>query len=241
MKTLKNYWFLQDPIDIEHKFYVLMDFLQSVENDMEEKRYDEQVQKIRRIHEDLKIFKSDRSLSNRTLGTMTKEEIDQFEELQGAIQKKESEVVALVDNSIGIMETFLQKINPVIDAINQSIRIYTNDDIDKFKDQGFLVLRIPSKRKIKIYSWMFSFIKVRKKDQIGISITELLDPLPKYTKSDKKIIHFFGEEIKVYNPEIDSFIFADLVLDKDAPSIGFDLMKERGIQFIVESYKKYLS
>ena len=241
MKVLKNYWFLQDPIDVEHKFYVLMDFLQSVEKDLNDKKYNEQIQKIRRIHDDLKTFKDKKNLSDRTLVTMTQTDLDQLKTFQELVIDKEDELKVLIDNSIDILDGFLSKINPLLQEINDSIRVHSYDEAKTFKDQGFLVLRIPNKRKFKIYSWMFSFVKVKQKDQIGILITELLDPLPKYSISDKKIMKFFQSEIKIYNPSLDSFIFADLDKSKKESEVGFDLMKERGIQFIVESYQKFLS
>jgi len=241
MKVLKNYWFLQDPIDVEHKFYVLMDFLQSVEKDLNDKKYNEQIQKIRRIHDDLKTFKDKKNLSDRTLVTMTQTDLEQLKTFQELVIDKEDELKVLIDNSIGILDGFLSKINPLLQEINDSIKVHSYDEAKTFKDQGFLVLRIPNKRKFKIYSWMFSFVKVKQKDQIGILITELLDPLPKYSISDKKIMKFFQSEIKIYNPSLDSFIFADLDKSKKETEVGFDLMKERGIQFIVESYQKFLS
>jgi len=241
MKVLKNYWFLQDPIDVEHKFYVLMDFLQSVEKDLSDKKYNEQIQKIRRIHDDLKTFKDKKNLSDRTLVTMTQTDLEQLKTFQDQVTDKEDELKVLIDNSIGILDGFLSKINPLLQEINDSIKVHSYDEAKTFKDQGFLVLRIPNKRIFKIYSWMFSFVKVKQKDQIGILITELLDPLPKYSISDKKIMKFFQSEIKIYNPSLDSFIFADLDKSKKETEVGFDLMKERGIQFIVESYQKFLS
>jgi hypothetical protein len=50
MKNLQPYWFLQEPIDAEHKYYILMDFLQSVETDLGKKKYSEQIQKITRVY-----------------------------------------------------------------------------------------------------------------------------------------------------------------------------------------------
>lgn len=241
MKGLKNYWFLQEPIDVEHKFYILMDFIQSVEKDITEKKYNEQIQKIRRIHEDLRSFKDRKILSDKTLTTMTQGDLDLLHDIQKNVSDKETELGILIENSLEILDGFLTKLDPLIKEINESIRVYHYGAEEGFKDQGFLILRIPKKRKMKVYSWMFSFVKVKQKDQIGILITELLDPLPKYSSSDKKILEFFSDEIKIFNPAVDSFIFSDADPSKNDTEIGFELIKERGIEFIVDSYKKYLS
>lgn len=240
MKILKNYWFLQDPVDVEHKFYVLMDFLQSVEEDMSFKKYNEQIQKVRRISEDLKSFNTARSLSDKTLITMTKKELDKFKDLQDNLIDREKDLNDVIESSLGIISNFLEKIDPIIQEINKAINVYTFEPQKSFNDQGFLILRIPGEKKMKIYSWMFSFVKVKKKDQIGILLTELLEPLPKYTTSDKKIVSFFKDGIKVLSPETYTFVFADLDSSRQDEEIGFDLIKDKGIDFIVKSYKDFL-
>ena len=241
MKNLKNYWFLQDPIDVEHKFYVLMDFLQSVEDDIKERNYNDPIQKIRRIYEDLKSFRDNHDLSAKTLASMSQSDIDSLKEAQEKADTKAEELKILIENSINIMDEFMVKIDPIITQINDSMEVYEVEDAKSFKDQGFLVLRQHKTKKIKIYSWMFSFVQIKKKDQIGILITELLDPLPKFSKVDKKIITFFQEEIKVSNPVTDAFVFVDMDGNKNDLEIGFDLMKDKGVKFIVDTYRGFFS
>jgi hypothetical protein len=241
MKSLKNYWFLQEPIDVEHKFYVLMDFLQSVEEDINHEKYNEPIQKVRRIYEDLKSFKDNHDLSTKTLATMPPSDLDVLKEIQRNTENRADEIENLIDNSLTVMDGFMTKINPIIEKINESISVYEMDGVKDFKDQGFMVLRQHKSKKIKVYSWMFSFVQVKKKDQIGILITELLDPLPKFSKVDKKIVSFFRDEIKVSNPVTDAFVFVDMDGNKKDLDISFDLMKDKGVKFIVDSYRGFFS
>lgn len=240
LKELKPYWFLQEPVDVEHKFYVLMDFLQSVDQDLSQKKYNEQIQKVRRIYDDLKSFKEKNSITNKSMMSMTKREIEIMRLLEESKDKQIDELEALVDNSIDTLEKFVERISPIIKEINESITVKLWAEDVLYKDNGFLVLRIPKSRKIRVYSWMFSIIRVENIDQIGLLLTEVLGPLPQFSKSDEKIVKFINSEIKKLNEIHDAVIFADLDISKGIKEVGFDLLKEKGIDFIVKSYREYL-
>lgn len=240
LKELKPYWFLQEPVDVEHKFYVLMDFLQSVDKDLSQKKYKDQIQKVRRIYDDLKSFKEKNSITSKSMMSMTKREIEIMQDLKENKEKQIDELEALVDNSIDTLEKFVESISPIIKEINESIEVKLWAEDVLYKDNGFLVLRIPKSKKLKLYSWMFSIIRVENIDQIGLLLTEVLDPLPNFTKSDEKIVEFINLEIKKLNEIHDAVVFADLDSSKGIKEVGFELLKERGIEFIVNSYREYL-
>jgi hypothetical protein len=94
---------------------------------------------------------------------------------------------------------------------------------------------------MKIYSWLFSIIKVDEVEQVGLLLSELMDPLPEYTKSDRKIYKFFEREIKNFSKYTDCFIIVDLQKAKGEDEISFELMKDKSIEFIVNNYRDYLS
>jgi hypothetical protein len=96
-------------------------------------------------------------------------------------------------------------------------------------------------KKMKIYSWAFSIIKVDDIDQVGLLLSELLDPIPVYTKSDKKIYDFFNKEIKIFSKNAHCFIVVDLEKTKGEEEISFDIIKDKSIEFIVNNYREYLS
>jgi hypothetical protein len=68
-----------------------------------------------------------------------------------------------------------------------------------------------------------------------------MDPLPEYTKSDKKIYNFFEKEIKNFSKYTDCFIIVDLEKTKGEDEIPFELIKDKSIEFIVNNYRDYLS
>lgn len=240
MKSLHPYWFLQSPIDMEHKYYVLMDFLQSVESDLDQKKYSDQIQKINRIYNDLKSFQKFKKLSDRTIRTMTQDEIEKTRDLTIGLSENE-EVEYILDNSLGVLEKFISKINPYIEEIEKSIEFKIHNDKQLSSDRGYVIIRNNKNKKIKIYSWLFSIISVDETEQVGLLISELLDPAPVYTKSDKKILDFVKKEVKNFNRYSNCFVIVDLEKSKGEDEISFDLIKERSIEFIVNNYRDYLS
>jgi hypothetical protein len=240
MKSLQPYWFLQTPVDAEHKYYVLMDFLQSVEIDLGQKKYSEQIQKITRIYNDIKNFQKTSRLSDKTLRSMTQNEIDRINELT-VLNKNDKEVDYILEGSLEVLDGFLNKINPYLKEIEKSIKFKIHNDDIFTKDKGFVVMRNNKDKKMKIYSWAFSIIKVDDIDQVGLLLSELLDPIPVYTKSDKKIYDFFNKEIKIFSKNAHCFIVVDLEKTKGEEEISFDIIKDKSIEFIVNNYREYLS
>jgi hypothetical protein len=240
MKNLQPYWFLQDPIDAEHKYYILMDFLQSVETDMGKKKYSEQIQKITRVYNDIKNFQKFNRLSDRTVKNMTNDEIEKAHELITLVDGNE-EIELILNGTLEVLENFMQKINPYLEEIEKSIAFKIHNEDYFSKDRGYIVMRNNKNKKMKIYSWLFSIIKVDETEQVGLLLSELMDPLPDYTKSDKKIYGFFEKEIKNFSKYTDCFIIADLEKSKGEDEISFELIKDKSIEFIVNNYRDYLS
>ena len=240
MKSLQPYWFLQNPVDAEHKYYVLMDFLQSVEADLGQKKYSEQIQKITRIYNDIKNFQKTNRLSDKTLRSMTQNEIDRINELT-LLNRNDKEVDYILEGSLEVLERFINKINPYLEEIEKSIKFKIHNDDVFTKDRGFIIMRNNKDKKMKIYSWVFSIIKVDDIDQVGLLLSELLDPVPVYTKSDKKIYDFFNKEIKMFSKNAHCFIVVDLEKSKGEDEISFDIIKDKSIEFIVNNYREYLS
>jgi hypothetical protein len=240
MKDLSPYWFLKEPVDVEHKYYVLMDFLQSVEEDLAEKKYCDPIQKITRIYNDLKSFDRTERLSDRTIRNLTREEVETVKDMTEKIRDKD-EVEEIVKNSIERIDLFLTKITPYLREIEESISFSIFNERIFCKDRGYIVIRNNKDKKMRIYSWSFSIVKVDDVDQVGLLLSELIEPLPPYSKSSKKIYDFFNKEIKNFSKYSDCFIIADVEKSKSEKEISFELIKERSIEFIVDNYRKYIS
>lgn len=240
MKNISPYWFMLNPIDTEHKYYVLMDFLQSLERDLKDKKYSTQIQKLNRVYNDLKNFQKFNKLSDRTVKSLNEGEITKIKELT-EIALETPEIKNIIDNSLDNLDQFIDKMAPYMEDIDKSLNFRIMNEDCLRKDRGYIIMRNNRDKKIKIYSWSFSIVKVDETEQVGLLLSELLEPLPPYTRSDKKIYDFFGKEIKNFSKKSDCFILVDLEKNKGEDDISFELIKEKSIDFIVDNYKKYLS
>lgn len=241
MKNLSPYWFLKDPIDTEHKYYILMDFLQSVEKDLDERKYSEQIQKITRVYNDLKSFSKSNRLTDKTNKNLSEEELETIKEII-SVEDREIAIKEIVESSVGILENFITKVTPYLEEIERSLTFKILNERISTRDRGYITIRNNKDKKLKIYSWAFSIVKIEDSEQVvGLLLSELLDPLPAYTKSDRKIYDFFNKEIRDFSKKSDCFILVDIEKNKGEDEISFELIKERSIDFIVNTYKKYLS
>lgn len=241
MKQLSPYWFLKDPIDSEHKYYILMDFLQSVEKDLDERKYSEPIQKLTRVYNDLKSFSKSNKFTDKTVKNLSQKDLEIIKEISN-MEVHESTIKEILDSSLEIVETFITKVTPYLEEIEKSLSFKILNETIPTRDRGYVTIRNNKDKKLKIYSWAFSIVKIEDSEQVvGLLLSELLDPLPDYTKSDKKIYDFFNKEIKNFSKKSDCFILVDIEKTKGEDEISFDLIKERSIDFIVNNYKKYLS
>ena len=56
MKNLKPYWFLESPIDTEHKYYMLMAFLVNLKKSFQTKQFVKKFKELLTIKRDLESF-----------------------------------------------------------------------------------------------------------------------------------------------------------------------------------------
>jgi len=110
MKDLKPTWFLQDPIDSEHKQYVLLDFLKSVNED---------IKKDNIYHPIKKIFSAIKEI------TMMKKIMDGGEFDIDVLNKREKIILSYYENLIIDQEEF-DEIKRIIDISLASLYRYAD-------------------------------------------------------------------------------------------------------------------
>jgi hypothetical protein len=194
MKSLKPYWFLEKPIDKEHKFYILMDYLQSIEDDFNIKEYVKPLTNILRIQKDLWSFKNKGTLSVRSNSNLTKTELEKtnafIEEFNRA---KEGDDV--IETSLSTIEEFLGKHDEIIREYDRLVDVTYSSSINQTWDRGFLVIRKAKDKSIRIFSWHFSIIKIDGNENVALLMTELLEPICDFTEDNKEVKKFLIQKL----------------------------------------------
>ena len=236
MKNLKPYWFLESPIDTEHKYYMLMSFLVNLKKSFQTKNFVKKFKELLTIKRDLESFDKSTEFSPKTLSKMTEEERDLVYTILDKNLDNIAEVESVVKNSIQTIEDFLEENSFFYEKYNSLVNVESYCAKYNLWDQGFLVIRKNDEEYMKVFTWFFSIVKVGKKENVALLMTELLDPLCETTKEISSIKKFLKANIKDFSDQYDCVLVADVADDIDIET-GTDISKERSIDLIMNKFK----
>jgi len=236
MKNLKPYWFLESPIDTEHKYYMLMSFLVNLKKSFQTKNFVKKFKELLTIKRDLESFDKSTEFSPKTLSKMTEEERDLVYTILDKNLDNIAEVESVVKNSIQTIEAFLEENSFFYEKYNSLVNVESYCAKYNLWDQGFLVIRKNDEEYMKVFTWFFSIVKVGKKENVALLMTELLDPLCETTKEISSIKKFLKANIKDFSDQYDCVLVADVADDIDIET-GTDISKERSIDLIMNKFK----
>ena len=109
MKSFKPYWFLEDPLDTEHKYYILMSFLIDVKKSFGKAGYFKKIKKLLAIKNDLMSFSKNMELTPKTNESMTEAERDMLYNLLDKHIHNDDEIQNIIKNSITVIDEFIDE------------------------------------------------------------------------------------------------------------------------------------
>jgi hypothetical protein len=236
MKELKPYWFLESPIDTEHKYYILMSYLMKVKESFNTVGFERYFKSLVAIKRDLESFDKNTELSQKTLSKMTEEEKDHMYNILDSSLDEIGEIENIVRNSVKVIGEFLEDNRNFYERYNSLVDVESYCSRYNLWDQGFLVVRKKGEEFMKIFTWFFSIVKIGQKENVALLMTELLDPQCNTTKDITKIRRFLKENIKDFSSQYDCVLVADVCNDIDI-EIGTELGKEKSIDIIMNRFK----
>ena len=236
MKELKPYWFLESPIDTEHKYYILMSYLMKVKESFNTIGFERYFKSLVAIKRDLESFDKNTELSQKTLSKMTEEEKDHMYNILDSSLDEIGEIENIVRNSVKVIGEFLEDNRNFYERYNSLVDVESYCSRYNLWDQGFLVVRKKGEEFMKIFTWFFSIVKIGQKENVALLMTELLDPQCNTTKDITKIRRFLKENIKDFSSQYDCVLVADVCNDIDI-EIGTELGKEKSIDIIMNRFK----
>jgi hypothetical protein len=98
---LSPIWFLKDPLDAEHKEYVLLDYLKSISKDLNQKNCLSTLKEISRLVKGLNQYREQRSFSNSQMKILKKSDISFLKKFEETKTKEDSETIdQIIDRSL---------------------------------------------------------------------------------------------------------------------------------------------
>ena len=168
MKELKPYWFLESPIDTEHKYYILMSYLMKVKESFNTVGFERYFKSLVAIKRDLESFDKNTELSQKTLSKMTEEEKDHMYNILDSSLDEIGEIENIVRNSVKVIGEFLEDNRNFYERYNSLVDVESYCSRYNLWDQGFLVVRKKGEEFMKIFTWFFSIVKIGQKENVAL-------------------------------------------------------------------------
>lgn len=233
---MKPYWFLEDPIDSEYKYYVLMAYLVKVKENFNKPGFEKYFKTLLAIRRDLESFIKNTEFSQKTLAKMTDEDKDHFYNMLDKNLDYIGEIEEIAKNSVFTIDNFLEENSEFYEKYNSLVDIESYCSRYNLWDQGFLIIRRNGEKTMRVFTWFFSIVKISQKENVALLMTELLDPLCETTKDINKIRKFLKNNIKDFSDQYDCVLVADISKEIDM-EIGTELGKEKSIDMIMNRFK----
>jgi hypothetical protein len=236
MTEMKPYWFIESPVDFEHKYYILMAYLVKVKDSFNGKGFEKNFKNLLAIKRDLESFIKNTEFSQKTRAKMTEEDTDRYYTLLDNHLDYIGEIESIAKNSIGVIEEFTEENPELYERYNSLVDIESYCSKFNLWDQGFLVIRKEGEKTMRIFTWFFSIVKISGEENVALLMTELLDPLCETTKEISGIKKFLKRNIKEFSDQYDCILISDVSSTIDF-EIGTDLSKEKSIDIIMSRFK----
>jgi len=236
MTDMKPYWFLEDPIDLEYKYYVLMAYLMKTKEHFNKPGFERYFKNILAIRRDLESFIKKTEFSQKTLTRMTEEERDYFYNLLDKNLDVIGEIEEIAKNSLTTIDGFLEKNEEFYEKYNSLVEVESYCAKYNLWDQGFLVIRKKGIKTMRVFTWFFSIVKISQKDNVALLMTEILDPPCETTKDIIKIKKFLKNNIRDFSDQYDCILVAEVSNEIDMEA-GTELSKEKSIDLIMNRFK----
>jgi len=236
MSEMRPYWFLEDPIDLEYKYYVLMAYLMRVKENFNKPGFERYFKNLLSIKKDLESFIKNTEFSQKTLAKMTDEDKNHFYNMLDKNLDSIEEIEEIAKNSVVTIDDFIEKNNEFYEKYNSLVDVESYCAKYNLWDQGFLIIRKNGEENMRIFTWFFSIVKISQKENVALLMTELLDPLCETTKDINKIRKFLKSNIKDFSTQYDCVLVAEICDDIDM-EIGTELSKEKSIDMIMNRFK----
>ena len=233
---MRPYWFLEDPIDLEYKYYVLMAYLMRVKENFNKPGFERYFKNLLSIRKDLESFIKNTEFSQKTLAKMTDEDKNHFYNMLDKNLDSIEEIEEIAKNSVVTIDDFIEKNNQFYEKYNSLVDVESYCAKYNLWDQGFLIIRKNGEENMRIFTWFFSIVKISQKENVALLMTELLDPLCETTKDINKIRKFLKSNIKDFSTQYDCVLVAEICDDIDM-EIGTELSKEKSIDMIMNRFK----
>jgi hypothetical protein len=235
MKKLSPYWFLQEPIDPEHKTYVLLDFLQDLRSELKKRSTKKCAREIFLRLDDLKNFKNHQDLDPNRIEPVTagdRSVHQKFLKTQN-IEEKLKIVNQIIEDSEELLYNFGEEMLTILKNLEKLVEVKEFQPIVNQDQSGpsFSLLLIRSTKTNKIEAYLMKESKILQDGHSfsGIVMKKVnMEQEYRFSANYEFIIHEVLDRIqsKLYTPRV---FIAEIDADIDHNQELVKIAKEKAI------------
>jgi hypothetical protein len=203
MRDIKVTWFLEQPIDAEHKQYILLDFLKTVNKEIEKDNIYYPIKKIFTLIQDLRFMQivlENKIPSQGDLGKREKTILEYYQGL-GLSEENKEELREIVEVSLGCLYRYAELGTSLWKNVEKRISTFSFLSENQSTDYGILIVRNMASDEIFTYWWSKckpSF------SSAGIMMKKVNLPNNYYSLSYEFIVHEIMNNLgmKLLNPQV---------------------------------------
>jgi hypothetical protein len=241
---LSPIWFLKEPLDTEHKEYVLLDYLKFISKDLNQKNCLSTLKEISRLVRGLNQYQEQGSFSISQMKVMKKSETSFLKKFEESKTKEDLEMVdQIINKSLDTLYGYSEICLELLKKEESKIKILKIES--KFgpkkpqENSGIVIIR---NMVTDILNNYFFKSQVTMKTKDGEKEIVLFKKIKiknnSYSLSYEYIYHEIIEELKAENLSFPAFYVIEIYEDFNEDSEIYRLAKERFIDYVSEPSKK---
>ena len=232
MKDLSPIWFLESPIDTEHKYYILLDFLQSASREIRDNKIYSPLKKIFSLIEDLESFWRSRTIPQ--IDSRLNEEERRI--FSGPFTQEETkEVASIVKSSLQILYKYADMGSNLWKNLEERIKIYSLKDSEELRTKGITIFRNMYTNRILAYWWKKTEIQIEGRTKKGIILKKVSLLNDYFSMSYEFILHEILVQLEIKEGSSFSCTVIEISEDFDQSSEIFKIAKEKFIKEIEDN------
>lgn len=234
MKDISQIWFLKSPIDAEHKYYVLLDFLKSINEEIKKNNVYSPTKKIFSMIKDLDYFHKNGSMDGHKELFISEEDgmlLSYYKENEMDEEMKE-EVRLILENSLKVLYKYADMGINLWKKMEERIKMYNLDVPESSQESGITIFRNMSTDEVFPYWWKKTGIKIGEEVRRGVVLKGISILNSKYSMSYEFILHESLISLGIQDGTKFPCTIIEISEDFDKSSEIFKIAKERFIQEI---------
>jgi hypothetical protein len=240
MKNLSTIWFIKEPIDPEHKEYVLLDYLKSISKNINSKNCYPILRAVSKIIKSLNEFKKNNKIGETIISQLTDSEKSYLKNFNFANldrEKKES-ILMIIESSLETLYEYSEIFLDMLKNEESKIKIFKvqskfNLEKEDPVNSGILIIRNMVNDKIIPYYWQGGVtLKTENGNKKICVLKKIILKNSRYSMNYEFIYHEILDAFSIEKNVSPELYVIEIYEDFDENSDIYKLAKERFIETI---------